>query len=101
MGATNHAALVKRIKRGDALRKWGLALSISAIPAFGLAITFIENTLVGVCLLLYAPTAVLLGFFVKGSGDDMRRYALKELGAHGRVVARLPVARVIERDNAS
>ncbi len=99
MDATKHAALVKRIKRGDALRKWGFALSVSAIPTFGLAITFIENTLIGVGLLIYAPTAVLVGFFVKGSGDDMRRYALKELGAHGRVVAPLPLARVVKRDD--
>jgi hypothetical protein len=101
MDATKHAALVKHIKRGDALRKWGVALSISAIPAFGLAITFVENTLVGISLLLYTPTAALVGFVVKSSGQDMRRYALKELGAHGRVVAQLPVARVVERDNAS
>ena len=99
MDATKHAALVKRVKRGDALRKWGAAVSISAIPAFGLAITFIENTLVGICLLLYAPTAALVGFFVKSSGHDLRRLALKELGAQGRVAAPLPVARVVERDD--
>lgn len=99
MDATKHAALVKRIKRGDALRKWGFALSVSAIPTFGLAITFIENTLVGIFLLIYAPTAVLVGFFVKGSGDDMRRAALKELGAHGRVIVPLPPARIVKRDD--
>jgi hypothetical protein len=101
MDATKHAALVKRIKRGDALRKWGTALSISAIPAFGIAITYIENTLIGIGLLIYAPTAALVGFVVKSSGHDMRRLALKELGVQGRVAAALPVARVIERDDAT
>lgn len=99
MDATTHATLVKRIKRGDALRKWGFALSVSSIPTFGLAITFIENTLVGVGLLIYAPTVVIVGFFVKGSGDDMRRLAMRKLGAQGRVVAPLPAARVVKRDD--
>lgn len=99
MDATAHATLVKRIQRGDALRKWGFALGVSSIPTFGLAITFIENTLVGVGLLIYAPTAVIVGFFVKGTGDDMRRLAMRELGAQGRVVAPLPAARVVKRDD--